>query len=108
MANLVAAGFEVIGARTFLEVVWCLASDSVDLFVIYMPEAQWAGNAIITEMHRARPRLPIVALVPTVTEQLERLLVRLHVATLLPASCDGHALAAAIHRELSAAGAASK
>lgn len=100
LASLVDEGFEVTGAKTFLEAVWFLAGGGVKLFLIYLPETEWVRNAIVTEIHRSQPSLPIIALAPTISNELCQVLDRLHVATVLPAVCDRQSLVAAIHKGL--------
>lgn len=86
VARLTDEGFEVTGARTFLEAVWTLVAGHVNLFLIHLPETERVRNAILTEARRANPTLPILALAPAVSNELSQVLARFHLATLLPAT----------------------
>lgn len=84
-SRLANEGFDVTCARTFLEAVPFLATGRTDLFLFYLPEKDWVRNTILTEVHRANPTLRIVAMAPTVSDELFQLLARFHVSTVLPA-----------------------
>jgi len=99
-AHLIAHGFEVTGARTFLEAVSCLVAGRASLFLVYLPEPEWVRNTILTEVHRANPAMPIVAVTPTVSNELRQMLARLHVVAVLPAGGHWTGLAEAIHNAL--------
>jgi hypothetical protein len=83
-SRLTAEGFEVTCARTFLEAAPSLAPGRTDLFLIYLPETEWVRNAILTEVRRANPALPIIALTSVIADDLFQLLARFQVASVLP------------------------
>jgi DNA-binding NtrC family response regulator len=99
-SRLANAGFEVTGARTFLEAAPFLVTGRLDLFLIYLPETEWVRNAILTEVRRGNPALPIVALTPTMSDDLCQVLARLDIATVLPTGSSWQGLVVAIHNAL--------
>ncbi len=99
-AHLASEGFKVTGAKTPLEAVWCLADGRVDLFLIRFPDAEWVVIAILMEVRRAHPTLPIIGLAPTVSNELDQRLTRLGITKVLPASKSWHGLAQTLHEAL--------
>jgi hypothetical protein len=100
VARLTEEGFEVTGVRTFLEAAWSLTAGHVNLFLIYLPETVWVRNVILTEVRRANPKLPILALAPVVSNELSQVCARFHVVTLLPATDSWQRLVDAIYSAL--------
>ncbi len=100
LKHLASDGFKVTGAKTPLEVAWCLADGKVQLFLIHFPETEWAVSAILMEVRAANPTLPIVALAPMISNELGQLLARLHISKVLPATASWRGLAEAIHDAL--------
>lgn len=99
-ADLVEAGFEVTSVRTFLEAAPFLAAGRTDLFLFYLPEQEWVRNAILTETRRANPRLPIVAMARSPSEDLFQFLARFQIASVLPAKGNRRDTIDVIRREL--------
>jgi DNA-binding NtrC family response regulator len=85
-AHLASQGFNVTGARTPLEAAWCLADGHVNLFLIHFPDAEWVDSAILMEVRRAHPTMPIIGLAPTISNELGQLLARIGISSVLPAS----------------------
>jgi hypothetical protein len=99
-ARLVEEGFAVTCARTFLEAAPHLVAGRTHLFLIYLPETEWVRNAILTEVRRANPTMPIVAVAPRVSNELGQVLRRLHVANVLAASSSWKTLVETLHQAL--------
>jgi hypothetical protein len=97
--HLVEAGFDVTCARTFLEAVPHLAGDRTDLLLVYLPETEWVRNALLNEVRRANPTLPIVAMAPAVGDELSGVQ---GVTELLPARGDWQRTLDGIRRALAA------
>jgi hypothetical protein len=102
VARLEQQGLAVTYANTFLEALWRLSDRHVTLLVVYLPATDWVRNAILTEVRRYKPSLPILALAPTLSGELETVMDRLHIARALPAGCSLARLLAAIRTELTA------
>jgi hypothetical protein len=99
-AHLLEEGFEVTSVRSFLEAAPFLAANRTDLFLFYLPEQEWVRNAILTETRRANPRLPIVAMAPSASDELFRFLARFHIASVLPAKGDWRHTIEVVRREI--------
>jgi len=99
-AHLASEGFKVTVAKTPLEAVWCLADGHVNLFLIHFPDAEWVVSAILMEVRRAHPTMPIVGLGPTISNELGQLLTRLGISKVLLASKSWQGLAHAIRKAL--------
>jgi DNA-binding NtrC family response regulator len=100
LTYLASEGFKVTGAKTPLEAAWCLADGRVNLFLIHFPDTEWIVNAILIEVRRAYPTMPIVALAPTISKGVGQLLVRLDISKVLPARKSWQGLAETIHQAL--------
>jgi DNA-binding response OmpR family regulator len=98
--RLVTEGFAVTWVRTFAQAASSLVAGSVDLLLVSLPETAWVRNVILAEIRNTLPSLPVVALAPTISNELTQVLTRLHVATVLSARCSWQDLRAAIHAEL--------
>jgi len=103
-AQLAEEGWQVGGARSFLEAAPSLVAGRLDLLLIFLPDEAWARNATLTEVRRVNPSLPIVALAPSVTDELVQGLVRLRVTTVLRADVAWEDLLTALREALGAAG----
>jgi DNA-binding NtrC family response regulator len=99
--HLASEGFKVTGAKTPLEAAWCLADGHVNLFLIHFPDAEWVVSAILMEVRRAHPTMPIVGLAPTISNELSQMLARIRISKVLPASTSWQGLAQTIHEALS-------
>ncbi|MCC6751429.1 MAG: hypothetical protein IT371_27505 [Deltaproteobacteria bacterium] len=106
-SRLVSEGFDVATSRTFLEAAPHLMAGRTDLLLIQLPETEWVRNAILTEVRRAHPALPIVALTPAVSPELGQVLARLGVATVPPTGDGWTGLVETLHRALKASDPAS-
>jgi DNA-binding NtrC family response regulator len=98
--HLASAGFNVTQSRTPLEAAWCLADGDVNLFLIHFPDAEWVVSAILVEVRRAHPTMPIVGLAPTISDELGQLLAQIRISKVLPASTSWQALAQTVHEAL--------
>lgn len=99
-AHLASERFKVTGAKTPLEAAWCLADGHVDLFLIHFPDAEWVVTAILMEVRRAHPTMPIIGLAPAIPNELGQLLARIRISEVLPASTSWQGLAQTIHEAL--------
>lgn len=82
-ARLAPEGFEVICAHSLLDAAPHIPPGRSSVLLIYLPETEWIGNAILVEVRRTNPSLPIVAIAPTITDELLQALARLGVTTVL-------------------------
>jgi hypothetical protein len=73
----------------------------VNLFLIHFPDAEWVVSAILMEVRRAHPTMPIVGLAPTISNELSQMLARIRISKVLPASTSWQGLAQTIHEALS-------
>jgi hypothetical protein len=74
----------------------------VNLFLVQFPDAEWVVSAILMEVRRAHPTMSIVGLAPTISNALGRLLPRLGISSVLPASKSWQGVAQTIREALAA------
>lgn len=83
-SRLADAGFQVESARSFVQAARLLACGRTDLLVLYIPEIDWTLSTMLTEVRRANPTLPIIAMASRASDELFQFLARLHVNNVLP------------------------
>jgi DNA-binding NtrC family response regulator len=105
-ACLAQMGFEVTCVRTFIEAAPFLAAGRSDVFLYCFPDTEWVRNAVLTEVRRANPTLPIVAITKHVSDELRQLLERFDLAELLPFQRNWHGVVEAVRKALGSSQAA--
>jgi len=93
-------GFEVTCVHSFIEAAPFLAAGHTDVLLYCLPEIKWVRNAVLTEVRRANPLLPIVAIAKTASDELRVLLRRIGLAELLPIRPDWEGIVEAVRRAL--------
>jgi len=102
--DLVAEGFEVTTARSFIDAVPFIVGKCMDLLLIYLPNIEWVRRAVLYEIRRANISLPVVAVATTMSDGLTEQLGRLRVSGAFAAPVEWTVLVQALRE---AAGGAS-
>lgn len=86
-------GFEVTGARSFIEAAPFIVGTRVDLLLIYLPRIEWVRRAVLNQIKRANAELPLIAVVPPAADPIAEKLGEMGVTLILPADVGRAALA---------------
>ncbi len=92
-------GFDVTGARSFIEAAPFIVGTRVDVLLIYLPRIEWARRAVLNQIKRANAQLPLVAVAPHAADPIAEKLGEMGVTLILPADV-GHAALAMVVRQI--------
>jgi len=92
-------GFEVTGARSFIEAAPFIVGTRVDVLLIYLPRIEWVRRAVLNQIKRANAQLPLVAVAPPAAGPIAEKIGEMGVTLLLPADV-GRAALAEVVREI--------
>lgn len=96
--DLEGEGFEVTGARSFIEAAPFIVGTRVDVLLIYLPRIEWVRRAVLNQIKRANAQLPLVAVSPPAADPIAEKLGEGGVTLILPADVGRAALAQVVRQ----------